>query len=162
MLLRTCTPVKIPSDAFVHPCARLAGREKIPGRGLDSMVRSGYYAYVKQTTRLTTLPETTTMDARVNMFCKLNTDGKQVDMSCAYRLVITILRGDDKGKVLERMARGTIVAYSDINDAVAAAVEFIDLAHMTRCAGHPYAVYGTIIVVHEETGNIDYCSSIMG
>ncbi len=68
-----------------------------------------------------------------------------------YRLIITIIRADTKGRILERLARGTCVAYKNLGEAGTAIDEFLTLA-----SGIPstFGTYGGIFVVSEEDGTI--------
>lgn len=45
-----------------------------------------------------------------------------------FRVVINVLRNSVKGKIMQRMAQGTVVIYQDADAAMAAAEEFVELA----------------------------------
>lgn len=82
-----------------------------------------------------------------------NSDGKRYDALHPYRLVITIIRGDDRSAVMSRMARGTIVGYQTEDEAIKAQDEFHKLCDMVK-AEDPFATYGVTCILYTYNGYV--------
>lgn len=76
---------------------------------------------------------------------------KSFDKNYPFRLCIHITKNDGKGKALQRMAQGTIVAYPREDAGSEALEEFVGL-----CDGLEgvFTSYGLIALVNEPTGEV--------
>jgi hypothetical protein len=70
-----------------------------------------------------------------------------------FRLVISITKADDKGNVLERMLRGTCIAYAHEENAIEAADKFLTLANTVP---GKFSSYGVVSVVNEKDKTTPY------
>lgn len=69
------------------------------------------------------------------------------------RLVISITKADAKGKVLQRMSSGTIIAYKDVESATKETLDFLEMANTIT---GKYSSYGLITVLDESKNSIEF------
>jgi len=73
-------------------------------------------------------------------------------MNHRFTLVITVTKHDDIGKVLKRMASGTVVGFDDFEKGIDAKNEFMDLVKTVLVGQTEYRTYGHIVLVDERDG----------
>jgi hypothetical protein len=74
-----------------------------------------------------------------------------------YRLIIKVTKGDNRGQIIEAIARGRCVGFDDIKEAIEGQMEFHRIVDMIPRPDrdNEFGAYGMSIIQDEKTGILD-------
>lgn len=74
-----------------------------------------------------------------------------------YRLIVTVTKDDNRGKIVQAIARGRCVCFSDVRTAVAEQHGFHNIVNLIPRPDidNEFGAYGMSIIQDEETGILD-------